>query len=355
MVKSNVVKLMLVVSLLAGLAWAVAGGNYPVEKIPGTPAGIGRYIIEDIQMCEDMNTAIMVGVANSDDAHVYWYNLNTDSVDGYCDAGVLYGPRGNRGIAVNFQCTYAYLTNYPIDSVSVIDLMNSPRDGGECVMTEAQVSPKPTGIAVTYPDSGTVLVADSFSDVVTIMDAAGNILDEMEVGFGPNSVLASGKSWAIVTNRYDDTAYAIDLPRGAVYEIAAGLNRVPHTACIDPAGEYVYAVGFVGSSVDVIKVGSWNVVKRIPVGDSPRYCAMDSAGKFLYVSNTIDKTVSVISTASKSVVDTIEIVGPTEPAPIGAIAVSKDNRYLYVWWTGGRSGTDADFVIFKIDVGQLYN
>lgn len=361
MTKSNIVKLMLVVSLLVGLAWAATGVT-EVKQILGTPAGIGPYIIEDIQMCDDMQTAIMVGVANSDEARVYWYDLNADKVRGYCSAGILYGPRGNRGITIDIMCTHAYLTNYPIDTVTVVDLVASPKvdpetgptDSEECVMTESLVAPKPTGIGLTYPDNQTVLVANSFSDSITIMDSAGEVIGELEVGFGPNSVLASGRAWAIATNRYDDTVYVIDLPRERVEAIVEGLDRVPHTACIDPAGQYVYAVDFVGSTVDVIRVGSWKVVKKIPVGDSPRYCAMDTAGKFLYVANTIDKTVSVISTAAKSVIETIEVLPFEEPAPIGAIAVTKDNRYLYVWWTGGRSGTPGDFVIFKYDVGQLY-
>lgn len=354
MVKSNVVKLMLVVSMLVGLAWAVSGVTL-VQEIMGTPAGIGRYIVEDIQMCDDMSTAIMVGVANSDEAIVYWYDLNSDTVTGYCSAGVLYGPRGNRGIGVNPQCTHAYLANYPVNTVGVIDLVNSPRDGGDCVMTETSVAPKPNGdIGLNYPEWQDVLVANSFSDLITIMDKEGNIIQEIEVGFGPNSVLASGKAWAAVTNRYDDTVYVIDLPRGEVYAKVEGLNRVPHTACLDPAGNYLYVVTFVGSTVDVVRVGSWDVIKSIPVGDSPRYCAMDTAGKFLYVANTVDKTISVISTATRAVVETIEVLPFEEPAPIGAIAVTKDNRYLYVFYTGGRASSYADFVLFKYDVGQLY-
>lgn len=351
--KSNLIKLVLVVSLLVGLAWAATGVT-EVKQIKAGPAGIGPYIIEDIQMLDDQQTAVMVGIANSDDARVYWYNLSADEVDGYCDAGVLYGPRGNRGIAISLQGTYAYLTNYPIDTVSVIDLVNSPRDGEECVQTETTVLPKPTGVDITYPDSGTVLVTNSFSDSITVMDPAGEVISELEVGFGPNSIVASGRQWAAVVNRYDDTVHVIDIPRSEDVAVVEGLDRVPHTACVDPAGNYVYAVDFVGNKVDVIKTGSWSVVNKIPVGDSPRYCAMDTAGKFLYVANTIDKTVSVISTRAKAVVETIEVVPPEEPAPIGAIAVTKDNRYLYVWWTGGKSGTPADFVIFKYDVGQLF-
>lgn len=354
MKKANLIKLLLVISLLVGLVWSAYSVTL-VKVIKSGAAGIGAYDIEDMQMCADGKTAMIVAVARNDDARVYWYDLAKDKVAGYCRVGILYGPRGDRGIGINPQCTYAYLTNYPIDTVSVIDLAASPKDGKACKMTETPVAPKPNGdIGLNYPEWDMVMVASSFSDVVTIMNTKGKVIDELEMGFGPDGVLALGKQWAAVPNRYDDTVYIIDLPRLEVYTKVEGLDRVPETVCLDPAGEYVYAIDFVGEKVDVIKTGSWKVVKKIPVGKSPRYCAMGPDGNFLYVSNMESKTVSVISTATKSVVETIVAAGPTEPAAIKNLAVTNDNRYLYVYYPGGKSGSYADYVLLKFDVGQLY-
>jgi YVTN family beta-propeller protein len=360
MKKISLIKVALMASLLMGLVWGAYSVTL-VKAIKSTPAGIYAYDIEDMQMCADGKTAVMVAVARNDDARVYWYDLINDKVSAFCRVGILYGPRGDRGIGINPQCTYAYLANYPLDSVSTIDLAASPKDtpkpsGGKyCVMTETAVAPKPNGdIGLNYPEWHNVMVASSFSDVITILDAQGKVIEEIEMGFGPDGVLALGKEWAVVPNRYDDTLYVIDLPRLEVYTTVTGLHRVPDTACLDPAGYYVYGINFVDNSVDVIRTGSWNVVKTIPVGQSPRYCAMSPDGKFLYVSNTTDKTVSVIDTASKKVVETIVAAGPTEPAAIKWLAVTNDNRYLYVYYPGGRSGTYADFTILKFDVGQLY-
>jgi len=359
--KSNLLKLMLVVSLLAGLVWAVAGGSYQITPILGSDAGIGNYIVEDIQICEDGQSAIMVGIANSDDAHIYKYDLGSDTVVAACDVGILYGPRGTSGLAINLSCTKAYVPNYPSDTLSVIDLtqLGSPDEMPDCVsLAEINVSPKATEAAITYPDDAYVLVTDSFTDTATVIDTASNTIKcEVEVGFGPNQAAALGRQAFYVANRYSDDVAVLD-PNTCELHVGqgfiAGLDRVPQSIAITPDGQWAYVADFVADMVDVINIPAKAVVAKIAVGDSPRYIVSSWDGLFIYVANTIDKTISVISTASKSVVDTIEVIGANEPAPIGAIAVTKDNRYLYVFWTGGKSGTPADFVIFKIDVGQLY-
>lgn len=343
-----------------------------MKTIPASEAGIGdppgAFIVEDIVMCEDMHTAWMIGIANSDLAQLYEYNLDTDSVTNVIELRVLDGPRGQRGIDVDVSCRWAFVTHYSINTVAVIALKDAP-DGSYLkgdALAELPVAAKPTGIALTNPEGDCACVSNSFSDLVTIIYTNHerwvkdpSISVEIEVGFGPNGVVASGKQWCAVGNRYDDTVYVIPIEpdectqKGDLLYTVEGLERVPNAVCATPDGKKLYAVDELAGGVNVIRVGSWAVTKFIETGHLPRYCAMSTDGNFLYVSNTIDKTVSVVKTSTDTVVETITI-DPTEPAPIGALAITKDNRYLYVFWTGEKAGSLADFVLLKYDVGQLY-
>jgi len=357
--RKRVVGILLVTGLLIALASGSTGVTL-VKEISGTPAGIGRYIIEDIQMCEDGQYAIMVGVANSDDAHLYKFDLNQDKVVAACDVGVLYGPRGTSGLAVNFSCTKAYVPNYPTDTVSVIDLtqMGSPEEVPECAsLGEIPVLPKPTDAALTYPDDAYLCVPNSFSDTVTIIDSRTNTVKcEVAVGFGPSQCAALGRQAFYIPDRYSDDVAVVD-PNTCEMLLGVpitGLDRVPQAIAVTSDGKKAYVADFVGNMIDVIYIPAKAVVKKIPVGESPRYITCCRNGRFCFVSNTIDKTISVINTDCDCVVDTIEIAPPNEPAPIGVIAPTNDCRYLYVFYTGGRSSTYADFVIFKYSLCQLY-
>jgi len=356
--RANLVKLLLVMSLLIGLAWTVAGGNYSVKQIMGKDT-VGKYIVEDMFMCANGQTMWMVGVANNDNARLFKLDLATDTLAGDpIDVGVLYGPRGGRGLAINYSCTLAYVINYPINTVSVIDL-----ETGEQI-AEIPVPAKPTGVALSYPDGWKLFVASSFSNIVTVIDTPSNTdIGKVEVGTGANNVFFVGRvwrgtGWIGAVSSYDDTITITNVSqeRYVTFKLPTSptrFDRGPFEAVATQDGSKIYISNFVGDSVTIIDTRNMKI-DSIPVGDSPRYLAITTDDKYVFVANVIDKTVSVISTATDSVVDTIEFIEPNEPAPIGAIAVTKDNRYLYVFWTGGRSGTPADFVIFKIDLSPLY-
>jgi len=371
MKKISLIKVALMASLLMGLVWGAYSVTL-VKEIKSGPAGIGAYDIEDMQMCADGKTAVMVAVARNDDARLYKYDLEQDKAIGKCSAGILYGPRGGRGLAVNGPCTKAYLINYPINTISVLDVTNI--EAGQCVAeAELTVAAKPTGIALAPAGavpSDRLVITNSLSDTVTVVNTTDNTIacEATEVGFGPNGAVVLGQiylrtlgqSVALVINTYDDTIAVINHTNCDVSKAEIKLpDRGQVDLVVTPNLRKAYVVGFVANAVSVIDLTGLDarkakIMKSIPVGNSPKYIAISPDGKFVFVSNTTDKTVSVIDTAKDTVVKTIVAAGPTEPAAIKWLAVTNDNRYLYVYYPGGRSGTYADFTILKFDVGQLY-
>lgn len=335
---------------------------------------IPNWKIEDIVMCENGTEAwaAAVGPGPFDDFLLFkitGISTSDPSVDqdsfipfydpylgGEFPAGM--GPRGTPGLAINVTCDKAYFPNFFLDTVNIVDL------GAGEIGWEGTVLPAPVDVELTYPDSARLIVADSASNVVTVLDAAsGDILAEIEVGFAPTSVPVVGKVMAMVANVGSRDIACIDLAKYEVFEARIpGLEVGPFQAVVSNAADRVYVSNRTSDTVTAYRARGCVLTKLadIPVGRAPRHIALSPDGRFLYVSNAIDKTVSVIDTRALAVVETIRpldlagLVTEDEPAPLGMVAVSKDNRHLFVYWEGGVVGKPGAFQLYYLDVSGLY-
>lgn len=170
------------------------------------------------------------------------------------------------------------------------------------------------------------------------------------------SVTASPRA-AVVQNSRDIAC--VDLEVNALDELTptvTGLKTNPFMALASTDSSRLYVSNQGANSVSVLEgLGCGKqVIAEIPVGNAPRHIALSPDGKLLYVSNSIDNTVSVIDTGTLSVIETIQAVEPGQPAPVGLVTVSKDGRYLYVFWEGGPKGGPGTFEIRIFDVSGLY-
>jgi len=268
------------------------------------------------------------------------------------------GPRGTPGLAVDVTCSKAYFPNFFLDTVDTVSL------GAGEIGWEGAVSPAPVDCQLTYPDNERLICADSASNIVTVLDAAsGDIKAEIEVGFAPTSVPVVGKEMAMVANVGSRDIACIDLAKYEVFEARIpGLGVGAFQAVVNSAGDRLYVSNRTSDTVTAYRAKGCVLTKLadIEVGRAPRHIALSPDGKFLYVSNAMDKTVSVIDTDALAVVATIYplnlagLVTNNEPAPLGMVAVSKDNRHLFVFWEGGVVGTPGAFQLYYLDVSNLY-
>jgi YVTN family beta-propeller protein len=199
-------------------------------------------------------------------------------------------------------------------------------------------------------------VGDSDGSIVVMNAKTGKVLASYTTsGIGPGSIVAGGDAWvAALQNRGGISC--IDLVSGKEAKVAAktlGINPFMAVASGDQNRIYVSNQG--SNSVSVLSGGGCakSVVKTIAVGNAPRHMALSPDNMFLYVSNSTDNTISVISTASLSVVATID-VATSDPAPIGHVVVSNNNRYVYVFYEGGPRSALGTFQFIGYNVEALY-
>lgn len=295
------------------------------------------------------------------------------------------GPRGYPGMDVSIGCNYAYIPNLFLDSTIKVDLAR----GAEATATNESGSVNQDDGTILWPahyevtvitDGGSsdidpalrtmgspvdaklntaetkLLVSASADNAVYVLDAAtGAVLKKVETGgVGPGSLFVVGNSYAVVAQASRDLA-CFDLQNYRVSTIS-GLGTNPFMV-VGSSDESRLYVSNQGTNTVTVLEGSGcvrSVMATIEVGTAPRHMALSADDRFLYVSNSLDNSVSIIDTESLSVVETLQAVAKTEPAPVGVVAVSHNNRYLYVFWEGGLRGTPGRMQIRVFDVSALY-
>ncbi|GEM_PF-2269920 len=331
--------------------------------------------IEDILMCVDGTTAWAVGIGPGpfDDMLLFKItgigsgnpSVDPDSFIEFPDAflGGDYpagmGPRGFPGMAVDITCSFAYVPNFFLDSVVKIDLETKaivwPAGYNAETAGELRTISAPVDVQLNSPADDRVFVSSADGALYTLDAATGAQLSVVETGgIGPGSVVTAGNSYAFVVQNSQDVA-CVDLGSGKVTTIGGlGTNPFMAVASSDKTALYVSNQG--SNTVTVLSGLGCNkrVVAEIAVGNAPRHLALSSDDRYLYVSNSLDNTVSVIDTRSLRVVETVRVADLGEPAPVGVVSVSPDNRYLFAFWEGGPKGTPGTFEIRVFDVSGLY-
>jgi YVTN family beta-propeller protein len=206
--------------------------------------------------------------------------------------------------------------------------------GGYPVTATISVGADPVGVAVD-PAAGTVYVANSNDDTVSVIDeATGAVTATTPVGSAPFWVAADPASRTVyVTNNNDGTVSAIS----AVTSRVLGTIRVgtdPFGVAVNPAAGTVYVANSYDDTVSVIYAPTRAVIDTIPVGSDPYGVAVDPVTGTVYVTNFSADTVSVIDPATDTVTATI----PVGSGPIG-VAVDPAAGTVYVVNLGDDQGT----------------
>ncbi|MCX5642303.1 MAG: YncE family protein [Candidatus Omnitrophica bacterium] len=89
------------------------------------------------------------------------------------------GLNNPQGVAINPAGSYAYVTNFDYNTVSVIDTEDNT------VTDTITVGRRPTGVAIT-PDGNHVYVANNSDEEVSVIQTSDNtVTDTITVGAGP--------------------------------------------------------------------------------------------------------------------------------------------------------------------------
>ena len=266
-------------------------------------------------------------------AYITNFNSNTISVINTANntvAATVNVRKNPYGIAVSPDGTRIYVTNVNYGysgTVSVIDTAINE------VTATVDLGKKysPCGVAVK-PDGTKVYVADRDINGVSVIDTATNtVTARVPVGTNPLGVTVTPDGTKVyVTNRYSNNVSVIDTSTNTVTAtVKVGLG--PCEVTFNPAGTNLYVANSESNAISVIDTGSNIVTATVPVGKWPMGIAVNPDGTKVYVANSGSNNVSVIDTANNTVVATVNV----RKNPYG-IAVTPDGTKVYV----ANSGND---------------
>ena len=211
-----------------------------------------------------------------------------------------------RGVAVDPNGVYAYVSNYGSDTLSRVSLR------GQSIVDTFEVGDGPLGVAVAYDekeDVAKIFVANQLEDTITVIEGESQTTID-DVGDGPTgmSVSTDGKTlFVAVTN--DNKLSIIDTDDNEIIDTLL-VGDEPWGVAIGAEGEYVYVTNSGDDTVTVVSANDYTIERIFRVGDVPRGVAAPRNGTYAYVVNQAvgsiskiemdDNTVTVIDGVSLS-------------------------------------------------------
>lgn len=184
----------------------------------------------------------------------------------------------------------------------------------------------PRGTVLT-PDGRYILIPESRSRDVSMVDLEGNHIDRISLPSGakPMAMGISGDGkFAYVTDEGLDQVHRIDVARKAV-TASLSVGKRPMHAPVHPNRPFLYIPCMGSGAVYKVDLDRWKVIKIIPVGRSPLGIAYSADGKYAYVTLSGEKPkgqVAVIDTET----DTVQSTFPVDVTPMGIAVLFGKNQ-----------------------------
>ena len=207
-------------------------------------------------------------------------------------------------IAINPAGTFAYVTNFSLDTVSVVNLSTNT------ITTTISVGDGPNNVAIN-PAGTFAYVVNRIGDSVSVIDTSTNtVTSTISVGALPISInINPAGTFAYVTNYNSNTVSVIDLSNNSVSSIS-GFSK-PWDIAINPAGTFAYVTnrqfGSGSNNVSKVNLSSKTITGTFSVGTDPVGITINPAGTLAYVANYESDNVSVIDLSSNSITNTISV------------------------------------------------
>jgi len=270
-------------------------------------------------------------------SYAYITNFNSNSVTVINTANNTFKdtvPVGKKplGIAVSPDGTRVYVTNANYGDSGTVSVIDTARNEVTATV-DVGYKHSPSGVAVT-PDGKRLFVANRDINGVSVIDTSTNtVIATVPAGINPLGVTVTPNGTKLyVANRYSNNVSVIDTATNAVTAtVKVGLG--PCGVTVNQAGTKLYVTNCESNAISVIDTSSNTVTATVPVGKWPMGVGVSPDGTKLYVANERSNNVSIIDTATNTVTATVTV----GKSPYG-IAVTPDGTKIYV----ANSGNDDD-------------
>jgi YVTN family beta-propeller protein len=249
-------------------------------------------------------------------------NLATNTVTATITG--LYRPEG---ITINPAGTYAYVADYSYNEIFVINLATNT-----VVATPTNGAAGPSNVAFT-PNGAFAYVTANGSNAVTELDTTTLYeVNYQTINTNPFDIaINAAGTYSYVTIESNNTLNITNLSTGSTSATISGF-ATPTGVVVNPAGTFAYVTNNGAGTVSVVNLATNTISATIPVAlyGQAFDIAINPAGTFAYVTNPATNNVSVINLTTNTV--TATITGFTNPY---GITINSAGTYAYVTNYGG--------------------
>lgn len=223
------------------------------------------------------------------------------------------------GIVLDSDQRRAYVAASGDDAIEVFDLSTRRK----LWRIPLQYGDRPVE-AVLTPDGRTLVVADSGSGTVSLVDT-GALAERtrIRVGDGPSFVVVDGRGErAYVLNRLSHSMSVLDLASGSLVGNIR-LENVPRQAALSPSGDKLYLTGS-APSLTVLDVAKLQIVDSLQLGANGTAVKIDPRSGLIYMGLAGEAKIVIVDPFTLGELDSIPVAGP-----VGYLALDPEDSALF--------------------------
>jgi YVTN family beta-propeller protein len=174
----------------------------------------------------------------------------------------------------------------------------------------------------------TGLVSNSGSNIISVFDKKTmRVVDAIATRQGPKALaLDQIRGRAYVAASRDDVIEVIDVfTRQMINRLKLNFKDNPIELVLTPDGRTLVSVNHDSNTVTIIDAVSMTEIRRITVGEGPRYAVVEPSGLRVFVLNSRSSTISVVDLTQRKIAVTIGV-----PAAPWRAAFNRNGSQLYV-------------------------
>jgi len=202
----------------------------------------------------------------------------------------------------------------------------------------ATPSPDRSPVDVVLAEDGKWLVtANGTSDSISLVDLdRGEVVSELNCGSRPAAItLCLDNQHILVSCAFSGEVYLVSVENGTLeHKSTITIGYEPTGLAVLPGGQRAFVGLAASGEIAELDLVNASVVRKIAVGQWPRYLAASPDGKRLAVGCSGDSCVVVVDTQRGEV---LYEVGMTGAVNIGHMKCSADGQYVYFPWMVYRS------------------
>ena len=242
-----------------------------------------------------------------------------------------------RGVAVDPDTGYVFVSNYASNTITVLDEFNGTR------VHTTHVGTGPIGIGVD-PDLGLVYVANSVSNTVSVINETNfKVWRTIGVSSGPTNLVVSPDLSMVFVAAQGAAVSTIDENSFVAQTVPLPAGAVPQALAFDPGSGMLYVAGWTSSmgfftgQVWVVNSSTWAVDSTVTVSGLPKGIDVNPFSGVVYVGSAINQSPSPSGPSITELNESSLATIGSEPAGSEPSAVVVDSSLNVVYVADGAS------------------